>query len=84
MMMMMKTMMNGNNLNKNVVEVFVELTKRISKAKAELSVLAENHPEEYNRVRQYFLQCEEVMYSYCKCAPIKLIAGKVEEIINQR
>jgi len=69
-------------MNREVVETFCKIAQKLSYAKKHLSILAENHPAEYFKVREELFDCQELMALFCNCAPIKLIAGKVDDIIE--
>lgn len=42
--------------------------------------LLESDPEGYREIREHLNDCQEIMALFCDCAPIKLIAGRLDEI----
>lgn len=69
-------------MNMEVVETFCKIAQKLSSAKKHLSILAENYPVEYFKVREELFDCQELMALFCDCAPIKLIAGRVDDIME--
>ena len=70
-------------MDKEVVELMSLVCQKLAHARVCLSeILGEKKPEEYFRFRELVFDCEEIMANYCDCAPIKLIAGQVDEIIE--
>lgn len=68
-------------MNREVVEIFSEISQKLSFAKNYLGDLRESNLEVYSKVREELADCQELMAKYCDCAPIKLIAGQVDDII---
>lgn len=68
-------------MNREVVETFCKIAQKLSFAKKHLSILAENYPAEYFKVREELFDCLELMAEFCDCAPIKLIAGQADDIM---
>jgi hypothetical protein len=70
-------------MDKEVVELMSLVCQKLAHARVCLSeVFGEKKPEEYFRFRELVFDCEEIMAKYCDCAPIKLIAGQIDEIIE--
>lgn len=70
-------------LDRKVVEMMSLICQKLTHARVCLSeILGESTPQEYFRFRDIIFDCEEIMARYCDCAPIKLIAGQVDEIIE--
>jgi len=70
-------------MDKEVVQIMSLICQKLTHARVCLSeMLGENKPEEYFLFRELIFDCEEIIAKYCDCAPIKLIAGQVDEIIE--
>lgn len=70
-------------VDREVVEIFSKISQKLTNARVELGkLLAENEPEQYFKFREIIFDCEDMMALYCDCAPIKLIAGQVDDIIK--
>lgn len=50
-------------------------------AKAKGLVALHVGPEAYNEIRDILGDCQEIMAVHCDTAPIRLIAGRVDEIM---
>lgn len=71
--------------DKNTIEALCTVAKKITLVREECRKLLENNKiseDEYNKIRDYVGDCYHVMGLLCDCAPIKLIAGNVDGIID--
>lgn len=69
-------------MERDTVELLSRLAQKIASMKVHLGILQENSPTEYMQVREHMNDCQEMMAIYCDCAPIKLIAGQVDDILE--
>lgn len=69
---------------KDAVECMSRVSGKIAMAKRVAARLMESDPEGYREIREYLNDCQEMMAVFCDCAPIKLIAGRVDEIMEGR
>lgn len=58
-----------------------KVCQKLSQARVNLYNLLGDKPEDYNKFREEIFDCEELMAKYCDCAPIRLIAGQVDDIM---
>lgn len=68
-------------MDKKAVEVMSQVTQKLVFARVSLSELFKDNPKQYLYFRELIYDCEELMSKYCDCAPIKLIAGQVDDIV---
>jgi hypothetical protein len=69
-------------MNEEVVEIFISIAQKLSFAKGHISELLDSNPEIYLKVREELADCQELMAKFCDCAPIKLIAGQRDDILE--
>lgn len=65
------------------IECMSQVSGKIALAKdAAGRHLRESNPEAYKEIREHLNDCQELMAIFCDCAPIKLIAGNIEDIMK--
>lgn len=72
-------------VDREVVELLSKVCQKLSTAKlnlSELSNLNKISPDDYFKIRNIIYDCYELMAVYCDCAPIRLIAGQVDDIMK--
>ena len=70
-------------MNIKTVETMSKVSQKIALIKNIVAnALAETHPEKYMEIRELLNDCQEIMAIHCDTAPINLINGNVEKIIN--
>lgn len=68
---------------KDAVECMSMVSGKIALAKeAAARRLMGSDPEGYKEIREHLNDCQELMALFCDCAPIKLIAGRVDDIMD--
>lgn len=68
---------------RNVVECMSMVSGKIALAKeASGRHLIESNPEAYREIREHLNDCQELMARFCDCAPIRLISGKIDDIMD--
>ena len=65
----------------------VQAMSRVSGILAEVKGLVAAHlmpgnREAYTQIRELLGDCQEIMATHCDCAPIRLIAGQVDQIVE--
>lgn len=61
----------------------VETMSRVSAILAQVKKTLQNaDPDLYKEIREQLNDCQEIMARHCDCAPIRLIAGQVDEILE--
>lgn len=69
-------------MDRETVEVMSRVAGILAKTKA---VVAEKvrpeDPELYTQIRDLLGDCQEALAIHCDCAPIDLIAGKIDQIL---
>jgi hypothetical protein len=72
-------------MDRSAVEVMSQVAGILAKTKG---VVAEKvRPEDlelYMEIRDFLCDCLELMAVHCDCAPIRLIAGQVDEIMENK
>lgn len=68
-------------VDREVVEIMSKVCGKLAHARLHLSEIFNKDTENYKKFREIIFDCEELMAKYCDCAPIKLIAGQVDDII---
>jgi len=71
-----------NRIDRKAVEVMSQVSQKLAFAKFDLFKLLRDKPKEYFDIKDLFYDCEELMGKYCDCAPIKLINGKIDDIMT--
>lgn len=71
-------------MDRIAVEVMSKVCQKLAIAKTEFYQFAKSNPENYMKLRDILHDCEELMAIYCDCAPIKLINGQINEIIENK
>lgn len=70
-------------MERSAVEVMSRVAGILAKTKG---IIAEKvKPEDsglYTEIRNLLGECQEIMALHCDCAPIRLIAGQVDEIME--
>jgi hypothetical protein len=69
-------------VDREVVEIMSKVCEKLSQARVNLGNLLKDQPEDYFKFREEIFDCEELMAKYCDCAPIRLIAGQVDDIMS--
>lgn len=69
-------------MERETVELLSSLAQKLAHMKAHLGVLQEQYPSEYTAIREKMNDCQEMMAIYCDCAPIRLINGQVDIILE--
>jgi hypothetical protein len=68
-------------MDRETVSVFSTVAQKLAEAKLLLSdALREKDLPAYTAIRDLLGDCQESMALHCDCAPIKLIAGRLDEI----
>jgi len=68
---------------RDVVECMSRVSGKIALAKeASGKHLLESNPAAYREIRGYLNDCQELMAKFCDCAPIRLISGKIDDIMD--
>ena len=65
----------------------VEAMSRVAAILARVKGLVATHvrpdkPEAYMKIRDLLGDCQEILAKHCDCAPIRLIAGHVDDIME--
>lgn len=72
-------------MDRETVEVMSQVAGILAKTKG---VVAEkvraDDPALYTEIRNLLCDCLELMAVHCDCAPIRLIAGQVDEIMENK
>jgi hypothetical protein len=72
-------------MERSAVEVMSRVAGILAKTKG---IIAEKvKPEDpglYTEIRNLLGECQEIMALHCDCAPIRLIAGQVDEIMENQ
>lgn len=64
------------------VRAMSKVAQKISLAKNEVAnSLKESDPVTYMKIRELLNDCQEIMAIHCDTSPIKLISGRVDEIV---
>jgi len=66
------------------VECMIRVSGKIAMAKKAAARLLETDQEGYREIREHLNDCQELMALFCDCAPIRLIAGRIDEIMEAR
>lgn len=62
-----------------------DVSGKIAMAKEALGRhIMESNPEAYAEIRISLNECQDIMARFCDCAPIHLISGKIEHIMDGR
>jgi len=69
-------------MERETVEVFSHIAKKLAEMKLSLGILHDKFPKEYMEIREKMNDCQEIMALHCDCAPIRLIAGQIDDIVN--
>ena len=69
-------------VDREAIEVMSKVCQKLTLARVDLRKLFENEPDKYEKFREVIFDCEKLMAIYCDCAPIRLIAGQVDDIIK--
>lgn len=69
-------------VDREAVEVMSRVCQKLTQARLSLRELFENEPAPYEKFREIIFDCEKLMAVYCDCAPIRLIAGQVDDIMS--
>lgn len=69
-------------MNRETIKVFSQVAKKLAEMKTHLGILQDKFPNEYMAIREKMNDCQEIMAIHCDCAPIRLIAGQVDEILD--
>lgn len=69
-------------MDRETVEVMSRVAGILAKAKGYASEwMKPENPEAYMGLRDLLGDCQEALAVHCDCAPIDLIAGKVDQIV---
>jgi len=66
------------------VKIMSDVAIKLAILKEKIKSLPNINDENYTSCRELINDCQEIMAKYCNCAPIKLISGKVEDIIENK
>lgn len=72
-------------VDREVVELLCNVARKITLMKEEAGKLVDQNKisyKEYEIIRNLIGDCYFQMGTYCDCAPIKLISGQVDAILN--
>lgn len=72
-------------VDREVVELLSKVCQNLSQSKGHLADLFHQNKinfDEYGKIRNLIGDCYTLMSVHCDCAPIKLIAGQVDDIIK--
>lgn len=69
-------------VDREAVEVMSKVCQKLTHARLSLRELFEDDLNNYEKFREIIFDCEKLMAVYCDCAPIRLIAGQVDDIIK--
>jgi hypothetical protein len=69
--------------NRETVECLSKVAQKIALAKAASAAhLRNDNFTGYSEIKEHLDDCQEMMAILCKCAPIKLIAGQVDDVLQ--
>lgn len=68
-------------MERKTIEVLSQISQKLSNLKFEIANVVDD-PVKYMGLREYINDCQEIMGIYCDCAPIRLINGNVDDILN--
>mgnify|MGYP003346693192 CR=1 FL=1 len=60
----------------------VETMSRVAGILAKVKTIISAEPQLYLEIRNLLNDCQEIMALHCDCAPIRLISGQVDEIME--
>ena len=70
-------------MERSTVEAMSQVSGILARAKGLVAAhLRQDNLEAYAQIRDMLGDCQEIMATHCECAPIRLIAGQVEEIVE--
>ena len=69
-------------ISRETIAIFSQVAQKLAEMKTHLGILHDKFPSEYTAIREKMNDCQEIMATYCDCAPIRLIAGQVDEIFE--
>lgn len=76
-------MKDNGMTSREAVECMSKVAQKIALAKSAAAAHIRNdNLAGYSEIKEHLDDCQETMAILCQCAPIKLIAGQVEEILN--
>lgn len=66
-------------MDRDAVETMSRVARILASARSRLSTV---EPRANCEVRELLGDCQEIMAQYCDCSPIMLIAGRVDDIME--
>lgn len=70
-------------MDRSVVECMCKVAGLIAQVKGKVAKhLRPENLEAYMKIRDLLNDCQELMAIHCDCAPIRLISGQVDEIME--
>ena len=66
-------------MDRETVEAMSRVAGILAKVKG---TVARSEPALYMEIRDLLCDCQEIMAIHCDCAPIRLIAGQIDEIMD--
>ncbi len=70
-------------MERETVEAMCRVAQILAVCKQSASIhLRNDNPAAYEEMRNLLGDCQEILAVACDCAPIKLIAGMVDEIVG--
>jgi hypothetical protein len=70
-------------MDRETVSAMSRVAQILAVCKQSASIyLRESNPAAYEEIRNLLGDCQEILAVACDCAPIKLIAGQVDEIVG--
>lgn len=75
--------MIGGYMDRETVETMCKVSGLLAQIKGKVAehIMPEN-PDLYTEIRDLLGDCQEALAIHCDCAPIRLIAGQVDEIME--
>jgi hypothetical protein len=71
-------------MNRETVVCMSRVAGLLAQIKGKVAEQLKDNPDAYNEIRNLLGDCQEILAIHCDCAPIRLIAGHVDEIMENK